>query len=632
MRSKFMLFRNMVSGVALLAFCQTGQASTLPDAAVVTAAAAPQQMVEFEVFLPLRNRAGLEKLIADQQNEASPSYHQWLTPSQFSAQFGPTAESVQRVQAALKAGGLQVGAVHSRSLAVRGSVAQIEHLFSTRLNTIKRPGAARRLVVAGGLAMPDALATEGAVVVHFAGVPAAHSLARNLGPVDPANRRGQWGGYYYNDLKQAYDYPSYQTLVKGQNLDGTGAKVAILMSNDVLDSDIKLMFDHEHFSQTTGKPDPTLAGRLLVNGGAPFDPDASFESSLDVQQVLGGAPGAAVTLVNLPDLSDENILAGYLQIVESNEFDLVNSSFGGCEKGYAPAYNGGVDYYGILDVYDTLFAQGNSQGITFVASSGDEGGLACPDISYFSGDPNATPKFVAGVSEPASSPHVTAVGGTNLSTTTPPSPQTTPPTLTSKYVRENADGDPEIPYDPYNIGINVSGGYWGAGGGISDHFASPAYQLLVLTATALQKRTVPDVGMQVGGCPGGISVTPCSPDRSFVIIWDGGRPAGVIGTSVSSPEFVGALALRVQKTGGRLGNVNYYLYDRALLQDLVGAGFAPPAFQYYHRNIPGFDGLYHTDYLIRDYNFITGNGTPDVRKLLDLGNLAAGDPQTSANP
>jgi len=227
---------------------------------------------------------------------------------------------------------------------------------------------------------------------------------------------------------------------------------------------------------------------------------------------------------------------------------------------------------------------------------------------------------------------VTAVGGTNLSTTKPPSPQTTPPTLTSKYVSENADGDPEIPYDPYGLGINVSGGYWGAGGGISDHFASPAYQLLVLTATALQKRTVPDVGMQVGGCPGGIAVTPCSPDRSFVIIWDGGSAAGVIGTSVSSPEFVGALALRVQKTGGRLGNVNYYLYDRSLLQDLVGAGFAPPQFQYYHRNIPGFDGLYHTDYLIRDYNFITGNGTPDVRKLLDLGNLSAGDPQTSGNP
>jgi len=630
MRSKHKLFRGIAVGVAALAFGQTGQASTVSTSSVVTAAAAPQQMVEFEVFMPLRNRAALDKLVADQQNETSPSYHKWLTPKQFSAQFGPTAESVQKVEAALKAGGLEVTAVRSRSLGVKGSVAQIQKLFSTKLNTVKRPGAAERLVSAGGLAMPGALATEGALVAHFAGVHEAHSFARNLGPLNPENRRGQYGAYYYNDLKQAYDYPSYQTQVKSADLNGAGANVAIVMSNDVLDSDIKAMFDHEKFSVTTGKPDPTLAGRLLINGGAPFDPNASFEASLDVQQVLGGAPGAAVTLVNLADLSDESILAAYTEIDESNAFDLVNSSFGECEKFYAADYNGGVDYYGILDTYDTLFEQGNAQGITFVVSSGDEGGLACPDPTYFSGDPTATPKFVTGVSTPASSPHVTAVGGTNIATTPPPSPQTTPPTLTSKYVSENADGDPEVPQDPYGVGLNVTGGYWGAGGGYSDHFATPAYQLLVLTSTG--KRTVPDIGMQVGGCPLGLAVTPCSPDRSAVIIWDGGATYGVIGTSVSSPEFVGALALRVQQTGGRLGNVNYYLYDRSLLQDLVGGILAPAQFQFYHRNIPGFDGYYHTGYLARDYNFITGNGTPDVRKLLDLGSLPAGDPQTPSNP
>jgi len=626
MRSKNLILRTLLAGLASLAFCQMGQAAPGAGLSAFTVAASPQQTVDFEVFLPIRNKAGLEKLLADQQNPSSSSFHKWLTPAQFGAQFGPTAASVQRVEAALKAGGLQITTVHTRSLSVKGSVAQIQQLFSTRLNAVRQPGTAQRLVADGNFVLPAALTAEGATVVHFAGIPRAHSMAKNLGPVKPASRLGQYGGYFYDDLKQAYDYPSYQKL------DGTGANVAILMSNDVLDSDIKAMFDHEHFSQTTGKPDPTLAGRLLINGGAPFDPNASFEASLDTQQVLGGAPGAAVTLVNIPDLSDENILAGYLDIIESDAFDIVNSSFGGCELLYAPAYNGGVSYYGILDTYDTLFEQGNAQGITFVASSGDEGGLGCPDTTYFSGNPNATPKFVPGVEEPASSPHVTAVGGTNLATTAPPSPQTTPATLTSNYVSENADGDPEVPYDPYGLGINVSGGYWGATGGTSAYFATPAYQLLVPTALAVGKRGVPDIGMQVGGCPAGISVLPCSPDRSFVVIWDGGQEAGVIGTSVSSPEFVGALALRIQNTGGRLGNINYFLYDRALVQDLAGAGAAPAAFEFYHRNIPGFDGYYHTDYLISDYNFITGNGTPDVRKLLELGDVAAGNPQTPSNP
>ncbi len=324
--------------------------------------------------MPLRNRAALEQLIADQQNETSPSYHKWLTPKQFSAQFGPAADSVQKVEAALKAGGLEVTAVpfaFARRQGQRGPDPEAV------LDQIEYGQAAWRRRAAGGRreAVDARRADDGRcrlAAAHFAGVHEAHGrFARNLGPLNPDNRRGQYGAYYYNDLKQAYDYPSYQTQVKSQDLNGAGANVAIVMSNDVLDSDVKAMFDHEKFSVTTGKPDPTLAGRLLINGGAPFDPDASFEASLDVQQVLGGAPGAAVTLVNLPDLSDENILAAYTDIDESNAFDLVNSSFGECEKFYAADYNGGVSYYGILDTYDTLFEQGNAQGITFVASSGD---------------------------------------------------------------------------------------------------------------------------------------------------------------------------------------------------------------------------------------------------------------------
>jgi subtilase family serine protease len=206
------------------------------------------------------------------------------------------------------------------------------------------------------------------------------------------------------------------------------------------------MFDHEHFTATTGKP-PPAPSRVYIDGGAPFDPasDGSFEASLDVQQVIGGAPGAAVTIVDIPDLSDASILDGYNYIVNAANahgapyFQLVNSSFGECELFYSAAYNDGEDFTFILGYYNELFEQGNAEGITFVASSGDSGGLECPDTNYFALPVNgvsqsAPSRFLPGVEFPASSPFVTAVGGTNLITTYQP------PSLNSAYVSEAGRG------------------------------------------------------------------------------------------------------------------------------------------------------------------------------------------------
>ena len=141
-----------------------------------------------------------------------------------------------------------------------------------------------------------------------------------------------------------------------------------------------------------------------------------------------------------------------------------------------------LTYYGR---WTRFFAQGNAQGITFVASSGDQGGLLCPTANY--GTSGANPTFVPGVSTPADDPNVTAVGGGNLVTTA------TSGSLNSAYVRESAFGDPQAPYDIYGLGQNVSGGYWGAGGGVSPLFAKPLYQVLAKTGSS-RWRTLPDVG------------------------------------------------------------------------------------------------------------------------------------------
>jgi subtilase family serine protease len=584
------------------------------------AATAP---VAFEVFLPLHDTAGLAQLLIEQQTPGSPNYRKWLTPEQYGQRYGPSASDMERAKAALRAEGLTIEATRARSLHVSGTVAQVSRAFQTRLEAVRGSSGPSRMVAAVTLIMPTALQQLGAHVASFTGLPRKHPMAMRVAGAIPANRYGPDGPYWYNDLKQAYDYPSYQsTLTNGRRLDGTGVKVAVLMSDRLYPGDLATYFGHEHFTTTTGKPVPTVT-TVLVDGGGVVGGDGSLEASLDVQQVLGGAPGATVTLVSLPDLSDEHILDGYNYIVQNpNLYDVVNSSFGGCELYYTAAYNGGTDYTDILRTYDELFQQGAAEGITFVASSGDNGGLECTSVAYeVLGQAGV---FVKGVSTPASSPYVVAVGGGNL-VTTPASPA-----RTAGYVAENGYGDPLVPYDVDGVGVNASGGYWGAGGGRSAVYARPSYQSAAVTGSTT--RTVPDVGMQVGGCPS-IAVQPCGPDRSAVVTaYDGGL-TGVIGTSVASPEFVGALALYIEKQGHKVGDIHAFLYQMGQAQSAAGGAKAPSALQYYHRPSLGFDGAWAGNFPSQNYSYIYGNGSPDVRKLFGLtGYPAAGAPETASNP
>jgi subtilase family serine protease len=274
-------------------------------------------------------------------------------------------------------------------------------------------------------------------------------------------------------------------------------------------------------------------------------------------------------------------------------------------------------------LYHEIFAQGNSEGITFVASSGDEGGLLCPSIDYFNYVPDTS--WVPGVSSPADDPDVTAVGGGNLVTTF------SSKSLNSAYVSEDGIGDAEIPYDPFGLGVNVDGGYWGAGGGVSSVFPKPSYQNLVNTGSN-SYRTVPDVGMQVGGCPYGLAITPCNATDSSVITAIDGGFYGLIGTSVSSPEFVGALAL-YEQGAHRQGNLNPFLYRAGASQTVAGGVNAQGPKHYFHRGMSGFDGAYSASTPSYNYNYIFGNGTPDVRNLFGLTLYpAAGIPQTATNP
>jgi subtilase family serine protease len=640
--NKISIARRLILIGAGLALASAAMAAAPAPTIVGTPDAASK--ISFEVALPLRNEEQLDELLAAQQDPANSQYHRWLTPAQFGKLFGPDAATVNSVAEALSARGFSVQ-THTRSLHVSGPAALVESTLGTHLQLAHADtnASGTRVVAESALSLPPELQAAGATVMSFGPLEfqvMSHQVTSKLAPA-PLNRYSQDGGYWFDDLKQAYQYPSYQTMVtvngKTQRLDGTGTTIGVLMSSDYLPADVAATFDHEKFGSITGKPVPTLYADIPVNGGGGLFGGAFAEVSIDTQSEITGAPGAHVILYDIPDLSDGSIFAGYVDAIESNQVDAISASFGECELFYYPAYNHGVDQRGILRTYDQLFKQGNSQGITFLASSGDSAGLGCTTVNYVEGETGG--KFIAGVEFPASDPNVTAVGGGNLVTVYEPG------SLNSQYATENAWSDPEIPYDPYGLGVNVTGGVWGAGGGVSTMWAAPAYQSLV--TTGYTGRAVPDIGMQVGGCPGGISVVNpqtnfCdggdnpkngdgNTDRSYGIFsiaaGQGGGFYGFIGTSLSSPEFASALALLIEQKG-RQGNVNQFLYKVAAKQASEGA-----AAKYLHTGIPGFNGVIQSN-VSPTYNVSTGIGTPIVKELVDAPGSAAlaGTPRTPSNP
>ncbi len=605
----------------------------------VTGAAPLSQTVEFDVILPLRNTAALDTLLAQQQDPTSPQYHRWLTPAQFASSYGPAASMMNTAVAALRHFNMQATA-QSRSVHVVATVAEVNAAFNAVLALAAPPSGPNRVVAPKPLAVPAALSALNVIITAFSasGFDASTSVRLSAagyvrlsaaGYGAPANQSSPAGGYFYNDLKQAYGYPSYASTVAvggtQQRLDGHGVTVAVLMASDVLDSDVSTLFDHQNFTANSGQAtDPHVFARRPVNGGASFSVDnpSSEEATVDVQQVLGGAPGSQVVLYDTPDLSDQSLISGYTAIINDNAADVVSLSFGQCEQYYTAAYNNNVDQTVILNTYTELFKQGNAQGITFIAASGDAGGQGCISPSYFMGQPG---QFTTGVAEPAADPNVTAVGGTNLVTAQAAGGSG------STYQQENAWSDPEIAFDPFGLGISVSGGIWGSGGGISSLYPKPSYQSLVNTGSS-SFRTVPDVSMQMGGCPD-IADLPCNggntssdgsgnTDRSYVNVVFNNTWDGVIGTSAAAPEMASAVALLVE-TQGRQGNLNPYLYT--LAHNQAAGGVAA-----FHQAIPGFNGVVGNT---GNYTFTTGNGTPNVAVMIGLPQAPlAGAPGSATNP
>ena len=408
-----MRIRSLITGAVLgtlsLSALQLPQAAAAPRMESL-GAANPAAITQFSVYLPLTHGDALEQLLRDQTDSKSAGYHQWLTPAQFKQRFGPNPADMARTRAMLEANGFTILKEQTQNLRVAGPVSAVERLFATHLDVVRTPkGQLRYAANRGHLNVPQALAAMGAVIPQFAPHLSAHVHSRQLAAGNSAQHLtagGNAGGaqdrlandfsfFYANDLNEAYQLPAFNARVPTPfnrhpaQLAGVGATIGIVISSVIDPNDLAASFnsivgvgpilDVQDYSAVSNLPVPTVTIRPVDGGSGAFNPntDDAAEASLDTQMSLGTAPGAKEIVYDMASLSDEDIIDAYTAVDEDNAVDVVSSSFGECEQDFLAINNGGTDFTFILKAFHALFQQGNAQGITFLASSGDNGAPAC---------------------------------------------------------------------------------------------------------------------------------------------------------------------------------------------------------------------------------------------------------------
>ncbi len=232
----------LLSTLTTTSFSQVNSASTAMQARTLGAAEG-NAVTHFNVYLPLTNRAALDQLLRDQTDSTSSRYHQWLTPAQFKAQFGPSRSDVAKVKAALQAAGFTVVGEKTQNLEVEGPVWAVEKMFATHLQRVQTPNGRIKFAAAEHhLTLPDELAAMGAVIPEFTTHLAAHvhssRMARSLASATPLFRLSSNDSFFYpNDLNEAYQLPSFRTEItplrsrRPAQIAGVGAHIGIVISS-----------------------------------------------------------------------------------------------------------------------------------------------------------------------------------------------------------------------------------------------------------------------------------------------------------------------------------------------------------------------------------------------------------------
>jgi Pro-kumamolisin, activation domain/Bacterial Ig-like domain (group 3) len=562
-------------------------------------AVAPAQALNRMLILLRRSPeqdAALTSLLTAQQDPNSSLFHQWLTPEQYGAWFGPSDQDVQTMTAWLGSHGFTGIAISKGRTVIEfsGDAGQVQSAFHTAIHRYQASGT-MHFANAADPSLPTALVPVVAGIVslndfgHRAQFIRGPTLSYAKGQTRPQVVSGanpeftvpipDSNASLY--LVAPYDFATIYDLKALWNagLDGTGQTIAIVGETDIN------LSDPEQFRAFLGLPvkNPivTIAG---VDPGVQSD---ETEADLDVEWSGAIAKGAQIELVSSASTeTTTGVDLSALYIVDNNLAPVMSESYGDCELFLGTAGN----------AYEAaMWQQAAAEGITVLVSSGDEGSTSC-DPTDINQDVAVHPMAVSGL---ASTPYNIAVGGTDFNQynlwSTYWSSSSDPTTKQSVlgYIPEIpwndscgsttlAAANGENPADGCNEGadtqvtnLNTIAGSGGPSSCISSNgsdaatctagWPKPAWQ----TGTGVPSdgvRDIPDVSMFASNGVYNSSYIVCQVDVSHGSGCDPTATTqtflGVGGTSGSTPAMAGVMAIINQKYG-RQGNANPVLYRLA---------------------------------------------------------------------
>ena len=594
------------------------------------------------IFLDRPDPAGEQSLYNALYDPASPLFHHFLTPAQFSAEFGvPRAES-QAVRQWLRSGGLRITSVTAAGdyLTVVGTTSQLDRVFQVHIGRYRlgatsfsandraprvpsglpieavvgldslhrftpadagRPGLSAPTLPGAptvpGVAGPGAgssVPAPSAPVPHAPTKPPlaaathpASGAATVVGAAGGVAQGGSFAGILKpSDLWGVYDMPADDR--------GQGQAAGMFGEGDPSATITNLRLFEQHYGL------PKVPVRVVQAEGGPAsaygDNAGNIEWYLDTQAITGMAPNLArIDLYFAKSLFDADVYAEIARWANDPKGPAqMNASFGECETDPTNPVTGplaqqpyGTELGDDLEVQlggEQVLRQATLEGRTLFAATGDTGS-GCPELAapVVGAGNGLAIQPVPDVGYPAASDYAVAVGGTVVTVGDPPRTQ-----------RQS----------------EVSWTF--TGGGASHYIAEPSFQkdVAAVSRTCWSKpdgssysgtqicRGIPDVADLSGNVTG----------NGYSIYIDGNLSSEG-GTSLSSPLMVG-MWTRIQAAAASARMKNLGFADPTL----YAAARTPGTFyDVTQAETPLGNGAYQP---AAGWDYTSGLGAPDVSRLI----------------
>ncbi len=519
----------------------------------------PGAMLHAEFVLPPRNQAALETLLRRQYTPGDPLYRHFLTPDQFTAQFGPTPQDYAAVAAYARTQGLTVtGTTPGRTLlTVSGSTPKIEAAFGVRMNQYRLPSGRVAFASSAAPTLPRSVAARLSGVIGLNNLAVMHPQLRAHAPAPITGSggigSGPLGGLSPNDIKYAYGLDTITTLygqagtttgatgTAATPLDGAGQNIGLFELDGFIAGDVA-----QYVSQfalptlLTGAAAPVTTRLVGPYKGVPLTPSGKTEVTLDIDLILALAPNSTGVYVYEADPKLTSPVDVFTAMAtDKNSSGLPLLQIISCSWGIDEA----EESLDLLNAENAVFQQMAAQGQSVFCAAGDSGAYDAFAINTTGTTATTTGLTAPAVDNPASQPYVTGVGGTKLAFVKPGVNPTTNAVTPGLYTSESvwSSGSPAV---------NPEGG----GGGISSIWSKPSYQT---SGASPNRRDVPDVSLN------------SDPNTGYSIFVGSTATAGgtaevVGGTSAAAPLWAAYTALINQRRAanglGSIGFLNPVIY------------------------------------------------------------------------